>query len=613
MGIKRSSIEEVRNRVSLVDAAGRYTTLKRAGREFQGLSPFKAENTPSFFVSEEKNVFKCYSSGEGGDLYRFIQLVEHVEFPEAVEILAERYGIPLEYEEGGPSKTDISLRRRLFAIHQEVAHFYRQAFLRKDRLGDFVRGYWTEGRGFQLETAERWGVGIAPPETGHLETFLRKAGFSSEELSESGLFFPARSSSRLLERFRGRLMIPIRDEQGRIVAFTARQLEITPEDDPTQKAKYVNSPETVVFSKSQILFGLDLAREAARDDRPLILVEGQLDAIRMHEVGWNTAVASQGTAITDRHLQLAKRYSSKLTVLLDGDDAGQRAVLKLFPVGLKAGVDLSFATLGKGEDPDTVGRSGGKDAVGAILGRAIPGIRHVVGQIAPEPGKLTPNDRSRAVRELFDMIVVNDSEIVREGLLGEIGRALMLAPDSLRRDWERYLRRDAPRRREGTETAGTPDRPAVEIQLTNAAHDLLLLLLHFEPLRQAVADVMDCSWVIGDSLDATLLRRWTANLQEGFDPGGTPLDSLPESEAERHHLSQAYALEVKSEDPVAQAEACVRQLYMKHLSIARERIIAEMNRMSGPEDGGIDRLRELQKERIELRAAESKLPSLTLN
>lgn len=616
MGIKRSSIEELRLRANLVEVAERYTQLKRAGREFLGLSPFKPEKTPSFFINPEKNVFKCYSSGEGGDLFRFIQLVEHVDFTEAIEILAERYGVALEYDNARGNREDISIRRRVFAMNEAAALFYKECFRGDDELGRFAQNYWGAVRGFSDESGERFGVGIAPPEIGRLGKKLRGAGFSEKDLEASGLFHSSkgRVGERLIERFRGRLVLPIRDEQGRIAGFSARKLEVTPEDDFTFKAKYVNSPEGVAFQKSQILYGLDLAREEANENRPLILVEGQLDAIRMHDVGIRTAVASQGTAITERHLQLVRRYANRLEVLLDGDSAGQRAATACYRTGLKVGLEIRFAQLEEGADPDLIGLKEGRSGIERLRKNLISGLQLVVQLRAPVLANLSVNEQATLVRDLFEIIRDAESEVIRQGLRREVAQLLVIDPQAIEMDWQRFERRSVrrERHREGVAEVveSTARGPGIE-RLTTAYHELLLLLLHFDSLAASVAEVTDCSWINGNSIEASLLRRWIADLQEGIDVKGSPLDRLPDGPQERDWLSKALAFQLKLEDPWRRASEVVQFIYRDHLSRERKIIVEEMNRLAEDPVKNGEALAELQLKRVALRKAEKETPYLT--
>jgi DNA primase len=354
--IKRSSIDEVRARVSLYDVVAPYVTLKKAGAKWKGLSPFTQEKTPSFHVDPGKNLYYCFSSSQGGDIFKFVQTKENLGFQEAVEALAQRFGLTLEYEDDGRPREAQSVRKELFDLHEAATAHFHAAFLRNDDGGAFIRQYWVDSRRFDLALAKEFKIGWASPDGGGLlEALLKTKKFAPETFFACGLFFyreGERDPARGRPRFRGRLMIPIRDIQGRVIAFTARQTERTPADDSSREAKYVNSPETPLFRKGDVLFNLDRAHAPVREAGRFIMVEGQLDALRCWSTGIKFAVAPQGTAITENQFLLLRRYAGRVDCLLDGDAAGQRAALRALPLAIKAGMEIRFLPLASDEDPD---------------------------------------------------------------------------------------------------------------------------------------------------------------------------------------------------------------------------------------------------------------------
>ena len=351
--------------------------LSRSGKNWKGLSPFTNEKTASFFVLTDKNFFKCHSSGLAGDGIRFIQETEKLTFPEAVEVLAERFGIAVQYASGaGPDPEVRSLKQALLDIHEYARDYYHQAFMADHALSESIRQYWVEERGFPLSLAETFQIGLAPPDSRRLLKLLEEKQFSREAMTKSGLFHPGREGSSLDDwyfMFRGRLMIPIRDLQGQVVAFTARQLEMTPRDHASWQAKYINSPETPIFQKSRLLFNLDRAKDAVREAGRFVLVEGQLDALRCWDAGIQEAVAPQGTSITEDQLKLIKRYTDRLDVLLDSDAAGAKAALRLLPMAFKNNLEVQVIRLPDGLDPDDFLRDKGKAGLADL--RVESGVR----------------------------------------------------------------------------------------------------------------------------------------------------------------------------------------------------------------------------------------------
>ena len=332
--IKPSCVRDLKLRVNLADVISRVVTLRKAGgSRLKGLCPFHNEKTPSFNVDSDKGFYKCFGCGKAGDAITFVRETEQLSFTEAVETLGQRYGVPIEYEEGsGPSREERSLRQELFDLHEQAAVHFHDAFKAAGPAGDFMRAYWVNERRFTPDLADEFKIGAAGSDGSALGAAILKKRYSEDALRQCGLFFirddAMITAGALRPRFRGRLMIPIRDHQGRVVAFTARQTSLTPDDDPAKEAKYVNSPETPIFTKGHLLFNLDRARTAVGEGRPFVMVEGQLDALRCWSVGLKTAVAPQGTSITDGQLALLRRYHTELECFFDSDSAGQKAALQ---------------------------------------------------------------------------------------------------------------------------------------------------------------------------------------------------------------------------------------------------------------------------------------------
>ena len=364
-----------------------------------------------------------------------------------MEAIAQRFTFTLEYEEGtgGPTRESRSLRQEIFDIHDLAADYYRQAFLAKNPHGEFIRNYWVEKRRFTPELGEDFKIGFAPPEDSGLAAALIKKGFTEDALRQCGLFFTRDGAvltiGSMRPRFRGRLMIPIRDHQGRVVAFTARQLELTPQDDPAREAKYVNSPETPVFTKSNLLFNLDRARSNAGDGHPFVLVEGQLDALRCWSVGLKTAVAPQGTSITEGQLALLRRHHPQVECFFDSDSAGQKASLRFLPMALKAGLEVRFLMLAGTEkmDPDLLFLERGLAAYEEVRKNSLSAMefacRSLLARTSPLPRR--PSKNPAPPPALFEIIAQSDSDVARMSFLSEIAQYLRVPLGALERDLAR--------------------------------------------------------------------------------------------------------------------------------------------------------------------------------
>lgn len=562
--IKRSSIEDVKARVSLYDVVSPTVALRKAGSEWRGLSPFNEERTPSFFVSPDKGLYKCFSSGKAGDIFTFVMETERLNFTEAVETLAERFGIKLEYEEGSAPRASRSLRQELFFVHEIATDYFHESLFEQNGAAVETRKYWEENRAFPIALAEDFKIGLAPLDGRELIDRCLKQEISLEALKNSGLFYQRGSHlspSALWPRFRGRLMIPIRDHQGRVVAFTARQLEITPADDPARDAKYINSPETPLFNKSSLLFGLDRARMEASDENPFLLVEGQLDVLRCWQNGLKTAVAPQGTAITEQQLHLLRRYSSRIDCLLDGDAAGERAALRILPMALKLGLEIRFLLLPKGQDPDTLLAEGKEEAWEKIMKNPASAMKFATSVILPNPREATPQRKAQAAATLYEIIASADSEVAQIDYLDEATALLHLDRTGARNDFNNYKAARRTRRPPAATTESTPKKSSDGKMLTTAEESLLLLCLHYPELGKPLAERIDPDWLETDSLAGRLLNLALAEFEHDMWEGPETLEQMLETQDERDFLHSLTFTAPELDNPTAIANEALQYLY----------------------------------------------------
>jgi DNA primase len=549
----------------LVDVVSPYVQLKRAGRSWKGLSPFTSEKTPSFYVHPDRGFFKCFSTGEGGDCFSFVMKMENLEFYEAIEFIAKKYNITLEYEEGGPSREEMSLRKQIFELHELACEwFYRQ--LIESAEASPVRSYWKEQRGFTSETAREFKIGYAPAAPHDFALHCKDKDISIAAMQQSGLFF-ARDNEQahrnFKSRFRGRLMIPIRDVQGRVVAFTARQLEQTPRDDPAREAKYVNSPETPIFHKGRILFGLDHARTHLKEGDSFLLVEGQLDAIRCWTVGLHTAVAPQGTAITEEQLALLSRYEpASVECLLDGDSAGRKAALRALPLAFKAGLEFSFLLLPEKADPDALLRQHGAAALEPLRQNAKSGIELIIADSLPDDRTAGTHDKSVALRKVFELLTHVTSEVAREDYIQTAARILKVDGQAALHDYNTALRqrRHATRPQEEASALTLPKDPL----LTQATWELLWLVLNHPEQAKKLSELIDYEWINSNSPAASMLSRLVAELREGMIDDSSDIEKLLDSPADRQLLADIHSRDLEVEEPEKHIEICLNKLRRKH-------------------------------------------------
>lgn len=364
--IKREDIDEVRQRTDIKEVVDGYVTLKGAGLgTFKGLCPFHDERSPSFTVRPQVGRYHCFGCGEDGDVIAFVQKQDHSSFQEAVEKLAARIGYELRYEDGGtgPNREEVGRRQRLLDAHKIADEFFRAQLLTP---GAAEARTFLHGRGFDRAAAEQFGVGYAPQGWDALLKHLRGRGFTDAELKLTGMF--SEGNRGIYDRFRGRLIWPIRDIAGDTIGFGARKLY---EDD--QGPKYLNTPETTLYKKSQVLYGIDLAKRSIAKDRQLVVVEGYTDVMACHLAGIPTAVATCGTAFGTEHIKIARRLLSddgtggEVIFTFDGDAAGQKAALRAFEEDQRFTAQTYVAVEPTGADPCDLRQSKGDDAVHALV------------------------------------------------------------------------------------------------------------------------------------------------------------------------------------------------------------------------------------------------------
>lgn len=400
--IKREDIDEVRQRTDIKEVVDGYVTLKGAGLgSFKGLCPFHDERSPSFTVRPQAGRYHCFGCGEDGDVISFVQKLDHISFHEAVEKLAHRIGFELHYEDGGsgPNREDIGRRQRLLDAHKVADEFFRAQLLTP---GATEGRNFLHGRGFDRAAAELFGVGYAPQGWDALLKHLRGRGYTDAELKLTGMFSAGGpgNQQRIYDRFRGRLIWPIRDIAGDTIGFGARKLY---EDD--QGPKYLNTPETALYKKSQVLYGIDLAKRNIAKERQLVVVEGYTDVMACHLAGITTAVATCGTAFGTEHIKIARRLLSddgsggEVIFTFDGDAAGQKAALRAFEEDQRFVAQTYVAVEPTGADPCELRQSKGDSAVRDLIGTRRPLFEFAIRASLKRHNLDTVEGRIAALRE----------------------------------------------------------------------------------------------------------------------------------------------------------------------------------------------------------------------
>ncbi|MBI3939853.1 MAG: DNA primase [Acidobacteria bacterium] len=405
--------EEVRNSVSIVQVISEYVTLKRAGKDFSALCPFHSEKTPSFYVSESKKIFKCFGCGVSGDVFKFLEMIEGLSFPEAIKALAQKAGLPLPQRTQNPSQA--REKERLYSVMEQAARFYQRQL---EETAEPVQEYLRE-RGVHAEAMARFGLGWAPRAGNELLKFLRRQGFEESEIDLCGLLKSPGPGS-FHDRFRGRVMVPILDLTGRVIALGGR---VFGEGIP----KYLNSPETPIYSKGSCLFGLHLSKEQIRQKDFAILVEGYFDLMVPHLNGVRNVVASLGTSLTPNQVRLLGRYTRNVVVNYDPDLAGSAAARRSIDLFLQEGFRVNVLSLPNGLDPDAFIRREGAEAYLERLKRSSAYIDFLLDSaIQGERAAASPKGKVNVLNQLLPYVALLPNRIERSETVGRLAERLNL-------------------------------------------------------------------------------------------------------------------------------------------------------------------------------------------
>jgi DNA primase len=448
-------IEQIRAASDIVDVIGSYLPLKRAGGNFVALCPFHREKTPSFNVSPSRQIFHCFGCHKGGDVFRFVQDYENITFLEAVRRLAERARIPLEFEASPGARQNQFLKETLFTIHEQICQRWQTAL--KGEAGQLARDY-LQRRGVSDEAARLFRIGYAPDAWDDTVGWARAKGYDLEVMAQAGLVVrkdpEGGGAVHYYDRFRGRLMFPICDEQGRVIAFSGRILQ-----GDEKAAKYVNSPETPIFTKGRVMFGLDKSKRAILDAGFAIICEGQLDLIACHMADVKNVVAPQGTALTGDHCRILKRYVNEVVLCFDSDAAGRNAALRSLDELLASGLAIRVATVPAPDDPDSFIRARGGDAFRELI-RAAPGFfDYLLRRLTTENDLTTDRGRNAVVAGMAEALLKTGNAVLTDTYAQKTAQRLGVSVDALRIEIQRARRvpraatADAP----PTEQPGLPD------------------------------------------------------------------------------------------------------------------------------------------------------------
>ena len=428
--IPREIIDEIVFRNDIVDVVGSYVTLKRAGSNFSGLCPFHNEKTPSFTVFPATKSCYCFGCGSGGDVITFIMRTENLDYVEALEYLAARAGITIPEDDSAYNEQSVS-RKRIYAMNLEAAKFFRNCLMDKE-LGEEALSYLHDSRKLSMTTVKRFGLGYSPNDFGMLTSHLRRLGYTDEEMQIGFLAGKSQKTGRSYDYYRNRVIFPIIDTSGNIVAFGGRVMD-------DSKPKYLNTSDTPAFKKSRHLFALNFAKKHCEEY--MILCEGYMDVIALHEAGFENAVATLGTAITSEQARIFAKYTKKVVICYDSDNAGQNATQKAIKLLGEVGVEVRILKLSGAKDPDEYIKKFGAENFRRLLGESKTGFEYNIEKIISAHDMSLVEEKVKASGEVCALIAGVYSKVERDIYVRRAAEILQINADALSADVERARRR----------------------------------------------------------------------------------------------------------------------------------------------------------------------------
>ncbi len=423
-------LEEIRNRCDIVDIISEYVPLKPAGKGFKALCPFHEEKTPSFMISTEKQLFHCFGCGEGGNVFNFVMKFEKVDFFESVKMLAKKAGVILPADE---KKENLLYRQkeRMYKLNSLTANYFREYLFRAPR-GKKIINY-LKKRGINDKTVEKYRLGYAPDKWDVLTNFLKKKGYSYEELIKAGLIKKSKIEGKYIDYFRDRIIFPIFNVQGKIIGFGGRVLD-------DSLPKYINSPETLIYNKGSNLYSLNFAKEDIRKKNRVIVVEGYTDILIVQQYGFNNGVASLGTALTTKQIELIKRFTDTVIIAYDADSAGNMATLRSLDLLIKAGLEIKVIALPQGNDPADFLIKKGNKAFQSLIDSSLSLMNYKLKLLYARHSINTIEGKVKIIKEILPTLNVIDNEVELRAQIKKISEELKLSEEAILIELKKYKR-----------------------------------------------------------------------------------------------------------------------------------------------------------------------------
>ncbi|MBQ9788585.1 MAG: DNA primase [Lentisphaeria bacterium] len=510
-------VEDVRNRTNIVDLIGSYISLKRGGNGvYKGLCPFHNEKTPSFVVNEHRQHYHCFGCGKGGDIFSFVMEKENVDFPEAIHLLAARCNviIPEKTIGNGQKSKEIQDRKsRLFNLMEQFTRFFENSLYQAN--GKIALEYLYK-RGIDDETIKKFRIGYAPDDWQACVNFAKSLGYSEAEAVETGTVRVSEKSGKLYDHFKGRLMFSIWDGQGRVVGFSGRTL-----DAEAKVAKYVNTAETVLFKKSQLLYALPFARSAMGKNKMAILCEGQLDVIAMHRANYECAVAPQGTAFTLEQAQILRRSTQKILLGFDSDNAGQNAILRAIEILLPLDFDIRVIKFPGGKDPDELFRNQGKEPIAQAVNNSIDWLEFFFDYSKRSFNFENPGDLNQVILNLVRLLGLIKSSVAAELYLKKASELSGVSYEAIKNEYNKVVRENERKSNALSVANEVKVNPAAKVEKKFYPSELVLLELaiNSENAARNIVDLLNpeylsdsaVSKVLNAVLDTILTEEYSLN------------------------------------------------------------------------------------------------------
>ncbi|HXG46200.1 MAG TPA: DNA primase [Methylomirabilota bacterium] len=589
--IPPATLEQIRAANDIVDVIGAVLPLKRAGANFVGLCPFHREKTPSFNVNPHRQIFHCFGCHKGGDVFRFVQDYENLTFIEAVRRLAERARIPLEFQTAPGQQQSRHVKETLLQMHEQIAQRWQIA-LARDPAAQIARDYLAQ-RGVSDEAVKLFRIGYAPDAWDDTVNWARSKGYEPALVEQGGLILRKEGTDRYYDRFRGRLMFPICDEQGRVIGFSGRVLS---GDEKT--AKYVNSPETPIFTKGKVFYGLDKSKRAILEAGFAVVCEGQLDLIACFMAGTRNVVAPQGTAFTSDHARILKRYTNEVVLCFDSDNAGQNAAVRVLDSLLASGLAIRVAIVPAPHDPDSFIKAHGGAAFSQLIGEAEGFFDFYLGRLCGTNDIRTDRGRLAVTRAMAEAVNKAGSPVLADTYAQKTALRLGVAPEAVRAEFKKTGRQQpAVWARDSESVESPPEETPPLPEPSEREFWLLRFILSHEESLEWVASRLDLQWI--EHAGVRQVVQMCLDTHRAGTWHGVPalMDQLPDDRL-RSLVTAAVAQPLPSE----QLHRMVRETVQMLRRSALDRELAALTRRLGQPGVSGEEIVAIERRKAELRA-----------